>query len=269
MKVFDEKQTAAILKKAAENSQRDFSKDTPGLTVDELEQIASDSGIDPKEVSKAIAEIELGNDRSDQTFWGGPFSFFEQVGVGHEISALEWENMLVVIREFFKSPGEISTRASVFEWNSPWGTTNSAQVTALKEQGKTKISVSWKGPMTALPFYIPLPLVAIASVFFASEFLELSAVPGLLFVLASVGLTFAAGRWALRRQMHKGFSKLRKLVANLRNTAVGAEEQSETLKDGSNSKENETSNAETLLNLDLENDSLAKQETKKSRRIRE
>ena len=211
----------------------------------------------------------MGHDRSQRTFWGGPFSFFEQGQIAHEISAVEWENMLVLIRDFFRSKGDISTRASVFEWSSPWGTTNSAQVSALKEQGKTKINVSWSGPLTALPFYIPLPLVAIASIFFASEFLELSAVPGLSFVLLSIGLTFTAGRWALRRHMGKGFSKLRKLTANLLSIAAKVEEQSEVLVDGSSIKENQPTNAEPLLSLELEEEDLVKVDRKKAGRSRE
>lgn len=269
MKIFNEKQTAAILKKAAENSQKEFPSDIPGLTVDELEQIASDSGIDPIEISKAVAQIDRGDDRPDRTFWGGPFSFFEQVQIDHEISTVEWENMLVMIREFFRSNGEVSIRESVFEWNSPWGTTNSAQITALKEHGKTKISTRWSGPLTALPFYIPLPLVAIASVFFASEFLELSAVPGFSFVLFSVGLTFTVGRWALRRHLEKGFSKLRKLTADILSSPAKIEEQSDTSVDGSINNENQSLNAEPLLNLELDDEDLKKVDTKIAGRSRE
>jgi hypothetical protein len=132
-----------------------------------------------------------------------------------EIVVGQWEEMLISIREFFQSNGEVTTRESVLEWSSPWGTTNSAQVSALKDNGNTKISVSWNGPLTAVPFYIPVPLVAIASVFFASEFLELTAVPGVAFTLVATGLTFLVGRWALRRHLDTGLKKLQEMVAGL------------------------------------------------------
>lgn len=215
MKLYNRKEIGAILKKAAENSSAD-DPDTPmGLSIDELRQLASDVGIDPEQIARAVAEIEVDSRRSERNFWGGPFSFNSQVLVEGEIVVGQWEEMLISIRDFFQSKGEVTTRESVLEWSSPWGTTNSAQVTALKNNGKTKISVSWNGPLTAVPFYIPVPLVAIASVFFASEFLELTAVPGVAFTLVATGLTFLVGRWALRRHLDTGLKKLQQMVAGL------------------------------------------------------
>ena len=215
MKLYNRKEIGAILKKAAENSSTD-GPDTPmGLSIDELQQLASDAGIDPEQIARAVAEIDEESRRSEPTFWGGPFSFNSQVLVGGEITVGQWEEMLISIREFFKSKGKVTARESVFEWSSPWGTTNSAQVTALKDNGKTKISVGWNGPLTAVPFYIPVPLAAIASVLFASEFLGLTAVPGVAFSLLATGLTFLAGRWALRRHLDAGFKRLRQMIAGL------------------------------------------------------
>ncbi len=219
MKVFNEKETAEILKRAAVKSHHTTAEDSLGLTLQELEEIASESGINPKQISRAIQDIELQRLRPEQTFWGGPFSFYDQVQVDHEITAAEWEVLLASFREFFQSKGEISVRDSVYEWSSPWGTTNAAHVTALKDQAKTKISVSWNGPLTALPFYLPIPLVGIGALFFASEFMGLGAVPGLSFVALSMGVTFAAGRWALRRHMKNGVSKLRALTAKLQGSS--------------------------------------------------
>ncbi|GAB5534497.1 MAG: hypothetical protein Rubg2KO_07460 [Rubricoccaceae bacterium] len=215
MKQYDRSEIGAILKKAAENSSTDTSEIPAGLSLDELRQIASDAGIDPDQIARAVAEVEGESSKSERTFWGGPFSFSSQVIAEGEIGSGEWEEMLISIREFFQSKGEVTSRESVREWSSPWGTTNSAQVTARTDHGKTKISVGWNGPLTAVPFYIPVPLVAIASVFFASEFLELTAVPGVAFALLATGFTFLAGRWALRRHLATGFKKLQHLVARL------------------------------------------------------
>tara|TARA_R110002096_G_scaffold303080_10_gene498087 strand:+ start:2157 stop:2975 length:819 start_codon:yes stop_codon:yes gene_type:complete len=215
MKLYTKKEVGEILKKAADNSSKDDSNLSDGLTIEELQQIASETGIDPEQIARAAAEIDVEVGKQAPTFWGGPFSFNSQVLAEGEITDAQWEEMLISIREFFQSNGEVATRKSVFEWSSPWGTTNSAQVTALKDHGKTKISVSWKGPLTAIPFYIPVPLVAIASVFFASEFLELSSVPGIAFAILATGLSFLAGRWALRKTLNKGFKKLHQMVAGL------------------------------------------------------
>ncbi len=229
MKLYDREEIGAILKKAAENSSVDDLDAPMGLSIDELRQLASDAGIDPEQIPRAVAEIEAESRKSERTFWGGPFSFNSQVSVEGEIAVGRWEEMLISIREFFQSKGEVTTRESVFEWSSPWGTTNSAHVTALKDHGKTKISVSWNGPLTAVPFYIPLPFVAIASLIVASEFLELAAVPGVAFTLLATGLTFLVGRWALRRHLDAGFEKLQQLVAGLELIASRKDPQSELM----------------------------------------
>jgi len=215
MKLYNRKEVGAILKKATEDSSTNNSDTSIGLSVNELQQIASEVGIDPEQIARAAAEIDVTSEKNEQTFWGGPFSFNSQVLAEGEITDGQWEEMLIAIRNFFQSKGEVTTRESVFEWSSPWGATNSAQVTALKDDGKTKISVSWNGPLTAIPFYIPVPAAAIASVLFASEFLELASVPGMAFAMLATGLTFLTGRWALRRHLNKGFEKFRQMVAKL------------------------------------------------------
>ena len=223
MKLYNEKEIGAILKKAAENSGEDKSDTSMGLSVVELQQLAADAGIDPEQIVNAISEIEGGSEKSDRTFWGGPFSFNNQVIIDGEITAGEWEEMLMSIRQCFGAKGEISTREYVLEWSSPWSSSNTGQVTALKGDGKTKINVVWNGPLTALPFYIPVPLTVIASLPVAVEFLELSAVPGVSFVLLAGGLAFVAGRWALRRYVEKIFGKFRKMMLGFEKIGPGKE----------------------------------------------
>jgi len=215
MKVYNSKEVQAILKIAAENSSAD-GPDTPmGLSIDELRQLASEVGIDPEQVTRAAVEIEANSSINERNFWGGPFSYSTQVLLDSEITVDQWEEMLLSIRDFFKSKGKVTSRNSVYEWSSPWDTSNSAHVTALKNNGKTKINVSWNGPLTAIPYYIPVPIVAIGSLLFASGFLELTAIPGVAFTLLATGLTFLAGRWKLRKNLEKGFKKLHQMATGL------------------------------------------------------
>lgn len=249
MKLYNEKEIGAILKKAAENSSGNEPDSSIGLSIHELQQLASDAGIDPDQIVKAAAEIDVQAGTNDVTFWGGPFSFNDQVMLESEIAPGEWEEMLMSIRRTFKSKGEVSTRESVLEWSSPWGSSNSAHVTALKENGTTKISVSWNGPLTALPFYIPVPLVAIASLSVASEFLELSAVPGFSFVLLATGLTFLAGRWALLRHLQKGFAKLRRMMAEFENISLKSPGKLAVKSNLNDPVHYQTANHESILDL--------------------
>lgn len=215
MKLYDQNEIAAILRKAAETSPSEGDDRVTGLSIEELKELASDAGIDPAQVARAARELAEASDAPQRGFWGGPFSFHRQTLVDGEISVAQWEEMLVAVRDFFRSNGDVGARESTWEWSSPKGTTNSAQVTAVKSQGKTRITVGWQGPLTAIPFFLPVPVVTVLSLLFASEFLELSSVPGVAFALAATGLAFMAGRWALGRSLNKGFRKLRQLVADL------------------------------------------------------
>lgn len=234
-----------------------------GLTIDELRQLASEAGIDPEQITKAAAEIEANTGKNDRNFWGGPFSFSTQVLVDGEITGGQWEEMLLSIREFFKSKGEVTSRHSVFEWSSPWDTSNSARVTALKRNGSTKINVSWNGPLTALPYYIPVPLVAIASLLFASGFLELSAIPGVAFTALATGLTFLIGRWKLRENLAKGFKKIREMVTGLEVIASRPISKSESGVTPTSEIEDQLETDDSLKNILIEEDHIEPEITAK------
>jgi hypothetical protein len=254
MKLYDSKEVRAILKIAAENSAADNPDQQMGLTIEELRKLASEAGIDPEQISKAAAEIEANSGIDERSFWGGPFAYSTQVLVPNEITEDHWEEMLLSIREFFKSTGKVTTRHSAYEWSSPWGTSNSAQVTALKQKGSTKINLSWNGPLTPLPYYIPVPVVAIASLLFASGYLELSAVPGVAFTLLATGLAFLVGRWKLRENLDKGFKKLRQMVTGLE--MIASRPASTLASDGKpmTNKESKTETNYSLKNILIEED---------------
>jgi len=252
MKLYNRKEVSAILKKATQNSSTIDPDNQIGLSIDELRQLAKDVGMDPYQIEKAAAEIETDSKRIKSNFWGGPFAYSNQVQVDGEITVAQWEEMLISIRDFFQFNGNVTTRDSVFEWSSPWGTTNSAHVTALKSKGKTKISIGWNGPLSGIPFYIPVPLVALASLFFVSEFLGLTAIPGLGLTLFATGLTFLVGRWGLRRHLKKGFKKLQELVSSLEN--ITNKKNSHTVLDSEKKGKHEphTTKKEPLLIIDEE-----------------
>ena len=251
MKLYDENEVGAILKKAAENSHRDRPGSTVGLSIDELQQLASDAGIDPDEVVKAVAELEKQSDKKkDESFWGGPFSFSREIEIDGEITTTEWEAMLVAIRDFFQGPGRVSTRAKVFEWTTPMFAANDAQVTARKANGKTYISVFWNGRLNSIPFYIPVPLVAILSLLIGEGALEMSAVPGITFVLAMSSLAFLGGRWALSRFSNKRKQKLDRLMTGFEMIASkdGVKDEKEEASDPI--KQEQIADKKPLIDLD-------------------
>tara|TARA_R110000868_G_scaffold37111_4_gene131360 strand:- start:50798 stop:51610 length:813 start_codon:yes stop_codon:yes gene_type:complete len=249
MKIYNRAEINAILKKAAENSTTIGTDSSIGLSFKELQKLASDTGIDPNEIIKAIAELELDTTKSKQTLVGGPFSFSSQVLTEGEISDAQWEEMLISIRDSFRSNGEVSSRKSVYEWSSPKFDSNSAKITAFKNEGKTKISLTWNGPLTAIPFYIPIPIAAIISLLFASGYLGLTAVPGFAFAIISTGLTFLAGRWALGKKLNKVFKHLRQTLAELEIIARNNDLDPESTTNQLDSNKSVIENAEPIIKI--------------------
>jgi len=256
MKVYNRVEISAILKKAAENSSDSGKDSSIGMSAEELKQLAIDTGIDPDEIVKAIDELETDQKYSKRTFLGGPFSFSSQALVDGEITNAQWEEMLISIRNNFGSGGEVSSRKSVHEWNSPKFDTNSANITAFKNAGNTKLSISWKGPFTAFPYYIPVPIIAIASLIFASEYLGLSAFTGFSFVAAATGLTFLAGRWAVINKFNSIFKSIRNILSDLENIASGSDLNSDSNANQLNSKESLTDASDPLIEIPEEEGSV-------------
>lgn len=247
MRLYNSNEIRAILKKSADYSTADNTDKQIGLTIEELRQLAIDAGIDPEQITKAAAELDHNSGNNEQNFWGGPFSYNSQALVEGEINTGQWEEMLLKIRNFFKANGEVTTRDSAFEWSSPWDSTNSAQVTAINTHGKTKISLNWNGPFTAIPYYIPVPFIGILSLFLSINVFELSSIWGISLTLASSVLAFLAGRWKLQKNLHTGFKKMRGLLGDLESIAGS------TFSNSTNnnvSKENDASDVQGTIHLD-------------------
>ena len=79
-----------------------------------------------------------------------------------------------------------------------------------------------------------MPLVAILSLLIAEGALEMSAGPGITFVLAMSSLAFLGGRWALSRFSNKRKQKLDRLMTGFERIAS---------KEGDKSEKNETSDS--------------------------
>ena len=265
-KLYNSEEVRAILKAATENTSFDEPDSPIGLSIDELRKLARDAGIDPKQITRAAAEVDAKTPNKKNNFWGGPFSFTEQVRVDNEISAVHWEEMLNEIRDFFQAKGKVTSRSSVIEWSSPFGSTNSTHVTAIKTKGKTKINVSWRSPLYAIPYYIPVPLVAIGSLFLAPGFLGLSAIPGLTFVTLTTVLTFFAGRWKLHKSLDESFKKMKTFVARLEKIASRPLSPSEAAAESALTGDVESPNKIENMLKDIEIDENSDQTNAKSAR---
>lgn len=98
---FSDQQTRKILKKAAElQRKRGTPESATGLTLEEIQLIAEESGIDPSYVREAMLAVEEADDTNGGGFWGGPSILeYERTFKGEVPAALLEERFVPLIRE--------------------------------------------------------------------------------------------------------------------------------------------------------------------------
>ena len=127
---------------------------TQGLSQAELEQIASEIGIDPRYVAAAVARLqerEYDQDEEDTDFYllGLPPSFEIERHVEGTVSDEAWDKVLSSIRKTFKKPAKINDWGQSKEWSFD-GFTERASVTLEQRKGWTKIRMTWQDPLSRL-----------------------------------------------------------------------------------------------------------------------
>ena len=253
MKLYNEKEIGAILKRAAELSLDETGPNAAGLSIEELQQVGSEAGLDPDLIIRAAAEMQQSVPSRERNLFGGPISYNNDFVLEGEIDASTWEEMVSAIRSTFKDPGMVSTRESVFEWTSQ-SETEKAQVTALVSNGKTKMTVYWTEPVIAVPLFIPSLIGTIISLPIVIESLEWSGFPAAA-VIISVFLTlFSLGRFAVGRVVDKQVGKLKQLETSL--DLIASKKALRTAREQSGERESNRlktgSDGEPLLNIEEE-----------------
>lgn len=214
MKLYNEKEIGAILKRAAEMSQDQSGPNAAGLSIEELQQVGAEAGLDPDLILRAAAEMQQGNTRRQRRGLVGPTNYSNDFVLEGEIDASTWEEMLAAIRNTFKDPGVVSTRENVFEWTSQ-SETEKAQVTALNAGGKTKITLFWSEPVLVLPLVIPTLIGTIISLPITIEGLELTGLAAVAVVLSTFLTLLTLGGLVVNRITDREVAKLKQLETSL------------------------------------------------------
>ncbi|MDA0379308.1 MAG: hypothetical protein O2899_07430 [Bacteroidetes bacterium] len=214
MKLYNEKEIGAILKRAAEMSLSESGPNAAGLSIEELQQVGSEAGLDPDLILRAAAEMQQTRPERRRNFFGGPVSYANDFVLDGEIDAATWEEMISAIRSTFKDPGVVSTRPNVFEWTSQ-SETEKAQVTALVSNGKTKMTLFWSEPVVAIPFFIQTIIGTIISMPIVFESLDMTGFPAAAIILSVFSTLFLLARFAVGRVTDREINKLRQLETSL------------------------------------------------------
>ncbi len=139
-RLFNEKQVREILTRASASQ----SADADGISLEELQRVAAELGLDPHEIQRAAEGV--GNEsRSPMRILDGRV-YLDQTVEG-EASPEVWQGMVALVQRHYKKPGTVSQRGSNYDWvASEEGGSLTLSLTA--KNGKSRIrleSSSWMG----------------------------------------------------------------------------------------------------------------------------
>jgi hypothetical protein len=143
---YSEKEISAILKIAAQHQAsagQDEVSANPGMTLAQIEEIASQVGIDPRHVQEAAEALDRGEDH-DRSFhlWGAPLTIeFERIVEG-EVTEENWSAVVEEIRSCLGIIGQANRVGASFEWTG--GEMDLTHVTVTPRGGQTKIHIIGK-----------------------------------------------------------------------------------------------------------------------------
>ena len=214
MKLFNETEIGFILKRAAELSHDDSDTASMGLSVEELQQLGTEAGLNPDFILQAAAELQTSRQTpGKKNFIGGPLSYNREIVLDGEIYSTDWEEMITPIRNTFKDPGVVSTRKNTFEWTVK-SDVGSAQVTARLVNGQTRISVFWNNPSVAVLFMTPVFLSLVVSLPIVLGALEMTGFPAAAAIIGAVSTVFLLGRFGLGRYIDRFKEKIDQMIAS-------------------------------------------------------
>lgn len=141
-RTFSEHEVALILRTAAELQERGVPGSRSGrLSQGQLEQVASEVGMDPAVIRRAIREVDArGQDKPGSRLLGGPAAFTIEREVEGEVPISAFESVLDTVRRHTGQLGEVSTIGRLFGWRGPLGGAK-AEVSLTPADGRTTVRV--------------------------------------------------------------------------------------------------------------------------------
>lgn len=215
MRLFSEQEIGAILKRTAELSKQADRGVQDGLSLEEIQQLAADAGLDPALVSRAAAEISspgAGETKSD--LFGGPLAYSTDVDLDIDVDEEAWESMLPAIRAAFNDPGTVSVREGTFEWTGTGGDNKKAHVHIRKTASGTRLHVFWSQMAMAIPFFVPTFVSLFISLPIVFEELHLGPA-GIPVIALIVGAMFMLSRFGVTTMRKHYIRKIDRLSKDL------------------------------------------------------
>lgn len=148
---YNEKEIGALIQRATElheSSSGTASDESKNLSLDEIEQIASELGLPSVHLRTAAAELEnRKNSESDFSFWGTPFVVSESRVVDGDLSDEQWEDLVYELRRNVGRTGQVTDEGQLRQWTHTVGEDaegikiTKTSATARSRKGRTTIEI--------------------------------------------------------------------------------------------------------------------------------
>ena len=215
-KLFSEKEVGRILKRATELHEAEGPSDAMGLSLDEVRQIATEMGVDPRYVAEAVADLERDGGDEERFYWlGAPLSYEMERVVEGKVSEEQWVEMVEAMRRSYRLVGVSSKVGRMLEWTHN-RRSRQVQVRVISREGKTRIRLYSRYPKAAaVTFAVPIALSYMVSSLFVTAMGRFDPSGFTSLVIGLMGAVFLVMRFVFGRMVDKKKHKARHLLGQL------------------------------------------------------
>lgn len=141
-RTYNEKEIGALIQRATELHERATGASGHSLSLQEIEHIAAELGLPPEHVQTAALEFDTRENLDKSfSFWGAPFVIDQTRVVNEAITEEQWEDIVLELRRFSGSTGNVSTLGRARQWSDEGYNFEKTQVTIRPGDGRTSIQI--------------------------------------------------------------------------------------------------------------------------------
>ncbi|MBT8399690.1 MAG: hypothetical protein KJO98_04380, partial [Rhodothermia bacterium] len=213
-RLYTEKEFGNVLRRASELQQEEGASAAPGLTLNELQHVAKEAGIDPDFVRRAAAELDQEPPEKGDLLFGGPTRLEFKSVVDRKVSGPEWDGAVEVIRHVIGVDGREVLDGPSREWVHQDQMGGRMRVSMTPTDQQTRIHASYR--MTEwLWLHFIMVCVGIAPVALQYALLDLGAVTETGIALFTFLAFYMIGWVVFRIFSTRQERKMRGLIARL------------------------------------------------------
>ncbi len=194
-RLYTDKEISAILARAGELQRDQGSEQATGLSLQELQQIAADVGLDPSLVQMAAAELEgVGTEAAASPWLGGPLSLQIERILPGEVQTSQWADITHAISQAFGVVGTSAQVGQTLEWTHH-SRRKQLQVTLTPVEGQTRVRIQGQFKRVAVLFFLPWTVLALIYGFLLPIALGVPALGSAFIGLFAMAMVFMAARF--------------------------------------------------------------------------